>query len=90
MKSAGVTFTQNSTVDSVATKPGPDIAVPSFERSLEEFSHNCDALLYELVRILISCSALRAGLYLNFMLSCSTSWFVFKFHAEVLYELVCI
>lgn len=48
MKSAGVTFTQNSTVDSVATKPGPDIAVPSFERSLEEFSHNCDALLYEL------------------------------------------
>ncbi|KAL5251005.1 hypothetical protein ACHWQZ_G016664 [Mnemiopsis leidyi] len=48
MKSAGVSFKQNSTVDSVATKPGPDVAVPSFERSLEEFSHNCDALLYEL------------------------------------------
>ena len=49
MKSAGVSFKQNSTVDSVATKPGPDVAVPSFERSLEDFSHNCDALLYELV-----------------------------------------
>ena len=44
-----MTFTQNSAVDSVTTKPIPDIAVPSFERSLEEFSHNCDALLYELV-----------------------------------------
>ena len=44
-----MSFKQNSTVDSVATKPGPDVAVPSFERSLEDFSHNCDALLYELV-----------------------------------------
>ncbi|XP_063687370.1 uncharacterized protein LOC134820725 [Bolinopsis microptera] len=48
MKSAGVNFTQNSTVDSVTTKPGPEVAVPPFERSLEEFSHNCDAMLYEL------------------------------------------
>ena len=71
-------FTQNSTVDSVTTKPGPEVAVPPFERSLEEFSHNCDAMLYELVCTEIKLKLLIKGQILsrnlNILNICLTSF----------------
>lgn len=48
MKSAGTSFTLNSTIDSLQVKGAPEPSTPSFERSLEDFSQNCDTLLYEL------------------------------------------
>ena len=50
MKSAGTSFTQNSGIDSLHGKAAAEPTVASFDRSLEEFSQNCDTLLYELVR----------------------------------------
>ena len=48
MRSAGASFVHNASIDSNISRPLPDHS-PSFERCMEEFSHNCDVLLDELV-----------------------------------------
>lgn len=48
MKSAGVSFSSNSTVDSQTVRSAPEPNVPPFDRALEDFSQNCDSLLFEL------------------------------------------
>ena len=52
MKSAGVAFANNSSIDSQAARLQSDPSVIPFDRAMEDFSHNCDVLFYELVGIL--------------------------------------